>query len=924
MKNSRISLVILSFWAIVLAQITYAGITGKISGFVKDRQNGEPLVGVNVIVNNTFLGATTDIDGAFFILNIPPGVYEVEVDYIGYKKVIVSNILVKVDLTTNLSVDMEEQIIDVGEVINVVAERPLIQKDLTSSSKITTSEEFENTPLETIQDVIQLTAGVTTDENNQMHVRGGRGGEVNYLVDGVAVMDPLYSMRGADINNNAVAEVNVITGGFSAEYGDAMSGIVNVVTKEGSDEFSGSFRYTTDYGISFLSDDWGEQYKGYPFADRSKLDFGYNRFEASLSGYMPGISRLKFFLSTEVRLTDDRNPTIYMMPHHEEEFYSAQFKTTYFIPDPSIKFQLSGFYNRDQQGNYTTNYRYWLDHYYSNSQFGKKLQFKMNHTISTTTFYEVIADYFRTERWVAVRQTDPDKNNYENWYQDYDYKRGAYPDISYNEYEQGFTDVFNPFGVPGLFNAVGDARTYQFRYTDTYTIKANLTSQVNKYNELKTGFELKQYEVRFFDNSLNYDPKPFEDDYQDNPVAGSFYIADKFEYEGIIINAGGRLEYFDSKAYKYLNPYDNTSEKQYAKAKWNIVPRLGISHPISETGVVFYNYGKFFQLPDLRYFFTGINSDLTRGNQILGDPDLNVEETTSYEVGYNQLITEDMALNITAFYKDITGLVQTRLVPAVPSSYYIQTNVDYANVRGFEISLNKRLSNNFGGTVTYTMQVARGTASDATEAYFDYYNDPSQSDPVTGGTRVLPRSDFYLDFDQRHTFNFSGQYSIPKEAGPKVFSIFPLQNTHYSVVYTLASGLPYSPEDEKGRIVGAKNSARLPWTSSFDLRFSKGFTFGEIKVNLFASIYNLFNVQNIIDVYPRTGLPDKDGTVIGTISSRSKSTEEYVPHRDLNHDGIIDSDEARATYLDARAERTKDPLNYGAPRIVRIGLELLF
>jgi len=402
------------------------------------------------------------------------------------------------------------------------------------------------------------------------------------------------------------------------------------------------------------------------------------------------------------------------------------------------------------------------------------------------------------------------------------------------------------------------------------------------------------------------------------------YITDKFEYEGIIINAGTRLEYFDSKAYKYADPYDNTSEKLFAEPKWNIVPRLGISHPISETGVVYYNYGKFFQLPDLRYFFTGINSDLTRGNQILGDPDLDVQETTSYEIGYNQVLAEDLALNVTAFYKDIEGLVQTRLVPAVPNSYFLQVNVDYANVRGFEITLDKRISNNFGGSASYTMQVARGTASDATEAYFDYYNNPSQSDPVTGGTRVLPRSDFFLDFDQRHIFNFSGQVMIPEKSGPELWSTYPFQNMRFSAVYSLASGLPYSPEDEKGRLVGAKNSARLPWTSNFDLRFSKGFKFGDYSLNFFANIYNLFNVVNIMDVYPRTGLPDTDGEVIGTIGTRGKATEEYVPHRDLNNDGTIDSEEARSTYLNARAERTKDPLNYSPPRIVRIGIEFLF
>lgn len=904
----------------MLFQLAFAGTTGKITGVIKDAGSGEPLVGVNVILKGTILGASTDADGYYAILNIPPGVYQVEANYLGYQTTVMSDVLVKVDLNTPLNFQLREEAFELGDVITIVADRPLLQKDATASAAVTTSEQFEDTPLETVQDVIELTAGITGSDRN-IHVRGGREGEVAYFVDGVGVMDPLYNTRGADLNSNSVAEVQVITGGFSAEYGDALSAVVNQVTKEGSEQFTGSIRYTTDQLVSELGSNWGEQYRGYPFAERSKLDFGYSRVETSLSGSVPGLRRVRFFVSNEVRLTDDLDPRLYMLPHQEQEYHSTQGKLTWQINNPQIKFIVSGFHTRDQQGNFNTTNRYFLTNYYSNSRFSDQAVFKMNHVLSPTTFYELTGSYFRTERWFAVRQEDPELSDYDKWWEDYDYKRGAYPDISVNEYAPAFTNVLNPYGIPGVFWGEGDARVYERRSTDTYSIKGNLTSQINQVHELRGGFDVRFYDIFFFSNSLNYDPQPFQDNYSDSPFQMAFYVQDKIDFKGIVVRGGLRLDYFDSKSFKYSDPFDQTSEKLYADPKWRLNPRLGIAHPISETAQIFYNYGKFFQVPQLQYFFTGINSDLSRGNQILGDPDLDVEKTTMYEIGYNQLLSENLSLGITAFYKDIRDLVQTRRVPAIPNPYFQQVNIDFANVRGFEVILNKRMSNNIGGYASYSMQVARGVASDATEAYFDYYNNPNRTDPVTGGTRVIPRADFYLDFDQRHTFKFSGKYALPKGGGPSLFSTKPLQNVIVSAVYNLASGLPYSPEDDRGNLIGLRNSARLPWNSSLDLRVSKAFNFKRFSLNLFGVAYNLLDTQNIVNVYPRTGLPETDG-ITRTSSSISKTSANYVPFRDLNRDGRIDNREAQSTFDEAYASRLNSPFNYGSPRVVRIGIEL--
>ncbi|RMG22209.1 MAG: hypothetical protein D6732_26050, partial [Methanobacteriota archaeon] len=281
----------------------FSGTTGKIVGIVKDKNTGEPLIGVNVLVEGTPLGSTTDIDGSYLILNVPPGTYTLTFQYIGYREVHQSGVKVSVDFTTTVNVEMEEATIELGEAIVVVAKRDVIRKDLTSSQVEVTADDISTIPSENFDDILQLQSGITRDAGGGFHIRGGRSSEVAYWVDGVTITDAFDGSNGVEIENNAIQSLQVISGTFNAEYGQAMSGIINIVTKEGGEKFSGRISsYVGDYvtGDTYGKDD--------PF-DPNRTDQIYlnlddinpadiYNLQGSLSGPVPLTSgKMRFFVN---------------------------------------------------------------------------------------------------------------------------------------------------------------------------------------------------------------------------------------------------------------------------------------------------------------------------------------------------------------------------------------------------------------------------------------------------------------------------------------------------------------------------------------------------------------------------------------------------------------------------------------------------
>ncbi len=276
---------------LLFAAETVLAQAGRITGNVIDSRDRQPLIGVQVIIQGTTQGTTTDLDGNFRILNVRPGTYTVEFRYVGYQTQVIEDVLVRTDLNTELNIRMAEAVIE-GEEVIVRAQRDVVIRDLTSSESRVSREDIERLPVQGVTDIVQLQAGVTVGPGGSLHIRGGRSSEIAYIVDGVRVTDGFDSGRGLIVENQAIEELQVVSGTFNAEYGQATSGIVNIATRSGSNTFRGNINiYGGEYGTGRTN-----LYQGAPAQFGEVNPFHQYNIEASLSG--PIIrDKLTFFVS---------------------------------------------------------------------------------------------------------------------------------------------------------------------------------------------------------------------------------------------------------------------------------------------------------------------------------------------------------------------------------------------------------------------------------------------------------------------------------------------------------------------------------------------------------------------------------------------------------------------------------------------------
>ena len=291
------SVVLLLFLALVPFGI-YASTTGKIAGVVTDKSTGDPLPGVNVIVEGTTLGASTDIDGYYVILNVPPGFYSLKASYIGYTDMVIQEVKVSTDLTTEINLSMEPTTLELGEAIVVTAQRELIRKDETNKVEIRTAEEIQALPIRNLNSLASLTSG-TVESNGLLYVRGGRSNETAYVVDGVVQNELFFGGNRTDVNPNSIEELQVQTGGFQAEYGSIMSGLVIITTQAGSPQYHFSAEGITDEFLPKDNNDFGA------------YSYGYQDYNFTLSGpIVPGFKKLTFFASFQRSIRGDRDPRL--------------------------------------------------------------------------------------------------------------------------------------------------------------------------------------------------------------------------------------------------------------------------------------------------------------------------------------------------------------------------------------------------------------------------------------------------------------------------------------------------------------------------------------------------------------------------------------------------------------------------------------
>ena len=874
-----------------------AGTTGKLTGKVADSKTNEGLIGANIILEGTTIGAATDFDGNFVILNIPPGKYNVRVSAIGYQQVVMENVPISIDLTTTRNFSLVESQVELGEVV-IEAKSEGLKKDITSSQATVSFEQINNLPVAELSDVIELQAGVTKDADGQFHIRGGRTTEIAYWVNGISITDAYDNSRGIQIDNNSVQELQVISGTFNAEYGNAMSGVINTVTKEGGIDYHGNVMlYSGDHMSNFT--------EFFPHVNEINAFANYNA-QGSLSGPVPFTNNeVSFFLSGrsfyddgyifgERRFNPDGSKgdgAVVPMNWHKNYYGQGNFG---YSPVKEIKLNVEGLYSKEDYQDQNQEYRWNPDGDVRKHSESFNATGTVTHMLSSATFYTVKASLFNK---------DFNEYVYENPYD----SRYLHPDSLLNRPEFAF-------------RTKGTNLHRFYRETNTMVGRFDFTSQAAQAHLLKFGGEVKLHELKFDDYNLipleeNGIPVvPFKPaipadtlsnraKYDRKPIEISAYVQDKIEYESVIINLGLRFDFFDSQGsvlqdvtdpniYNPLRPGLNSLTVAERKpffyrgspAKYQLSPRFGIAYPVSDAGVVHFSYGHFLQIPSFQYLFQKGPYQLpTSGTNVgvYGNPDLKPQKTVMYEVGVRQEFNGNYLVDLTLFYRDVRDWITSgpTIVTRNLVTYSIFTNKDYANVKGVTLTMSKQFTDNFSFDLNYTYQLAEGTNSKEDEAFEAA---KGNGEPTLF---LVP-----MDWDQNHLLNATLSAGIDGWRG--------------SLLARYGTGLPYDPEvtsitAERGISSGLlKNSRRIPSQFSLDLKLDKTVPLMGMDITFFTRVFNLLDNRIPTKVFGDTGAPD------------------YTT-KDLN----LGDDPRR---LNTVEEYKKYPDHYGEPRNVQFGFEFSF
>ncbi|UCF78222.1 MAG: TonB-dependent receptor [Candidatus Eiseniibacteriota bacterium] len=818
----------------MLPAICLAGTVGKITGTVVNEETGEPLEHANVEILGTPFGAMALEDGSFLILNVTPGRYDVQASYIGYKPVVITGVVVEPDLTRTIDFQLEQTAIEVMEPIVVEAQRPLVKVDVTSTRSIFLAEEVAALLVDNPVNVINFVSGSTVDAGGT-HIRGGREIEVGYYIDDAPIQDPVQSNAILNLSNQTVNEMVVFTGGFNAEYGNASSGIVNIITSEGTDEFHGSVehRMYLPFQMFWIDTDTGDP-----------LDTDESRQRFTLTGplYRGETADLKFALAGETTEWNDWQPRVEVLDRPGKQRLVDGTVTL-----RSGKTVLKGAFNFEKEKHVSSYDAYRLyervrvpDTWRHTENENYRFALSGSHMLSSNSFIRGSFSVLDAEMEIAQpgKKWDPNLTYQKN--QDlYDL------DLDIRRDEDNFV-------------ISGDNPYYDHQKKRIYSFRGSYTHQRGR-NEIKGGLDLSLYDVQEIDvfaSTQNYYIYTFDV----QPRAGALYLQDKIEFEGLIMNLGARFDFFDPnhKVFKDFNhPYDlnapdtlwhgpNNDQapielERYdsggnylggglvdADVKWKLSPRLGISYPVTDNSYLHMQYGHFFQMPSFDYLYENEKFH-TRGRWLMtGNPDLEAEKTVAYEVGVNHLITTNTAVDLTFFYKDITDMTETVTMgptaesnPQGRENYATFMNAGYGNVRGFEINLKRRHFNNWHYHGAYTFMVAKGFSSNVNEGYLRRFDDEE-----------FPTQQFYLDWDRRHSFLLTSGYSKP-------------DSWSVDLVATYATGAPYTDPKTLSR-KPARNNARYESITNVDVELHKFFRVLGYKTDVFMRVTNVFDQRNLI------------------------------------------------------------------------------
>ncbi len=934
--------------------------TGSILGKMIDEETKGPLPFGNVSIVGTTLGVMTREDGTFLLPNIPAGVHQVMGSYLGYEDRVIKEFRIQAGVAADLILPMTPTIAAETEVIEVTGEKALVEVDLTATTRTITSEEIKSAPVTTVKDVLVQQAGVTI-EDDEIHIRGGRSDETQYRIDGVVVKD-LISGRsgGGEVAASSVSEINVITGGYNAEYGDALSGVIDIKTREGGD----SLRTFTEW----KSDHFPVVGGIYKHFRRDEVNFRSEGPEPithlllPLLGWEPP-GRITYFLSLNAVFADgylpgsgsgNPGPALVdggdlartLRSSYEDNLLGGKFrylsdnwsprlsndwrlfsKLTWRLGNrDKLNFTLSknltidhGFNDppivrRDvtEDTNYPWAYSQRLDHYYTYTKDNSLFSIAWNRLWSRTTTTNA-----RFSRTFSSYHQDVFGRL---WFGDEGYEEGddfALPNCgdSLDVDGDGSPDslVSGPCDRP-YFVDTGDAPRWHDRFIESYSTYVEMTRKLGKRNTLTTGWENSLHNVQYVDIRFPWveDPNNLggsHDLYHVYPTTGAIFVQDGFEFEGFIGNVGLRYDYWfpgeqadEAVKDRSRANYNRAIELEYEKDtrslfgrryKGSLLPRLAVSHPITDHTHLFLNYGHFSQRPSYFYVYSKIASVSSEDFPLVGNLNLNPERAVQYEMGLRHEFSRTLSGDITFFYKDIYDYpTSIRFSKPGQGDFFIYINNDFARSRGFELQLKKRRNPFLSGSVAYSFSVATGKASDP--------NQTQILQQTEGAFSEIGLEEGYLWWNRPHKLSISIDYAVSERTAPeKVPAVFGMRlprDWFINLYYLVRSGRAYTPEDEQGIETAKKFSANAPFNSTLDVRAEKGFRISGSRLKLGIEGRNILNKRFPTRVDPSTG---------------------DVPTIGVGQNQQIPSDpEAR----ESDRIRFQDPSWYSPPRSIWVGL----
>jgi len=902
---------------------------GSISGKVTDKKTGEGLPGVNVMVKGTYYGAATNMDGNYFISGVKSGEYDIEASIIGYKIILKTGNTIVAGETFTYDFLMEETVLSFGEDVIVMGKKPLFDVDETSSMARIRSDEISNKVVSSVEDILAEQIGVTT-QDNEIHIRGGRIDESLFVVDGFSVKDPLSGYSGnLFVNADAIEELEIVTGGYSAEYGQAMSGVVNIKLKEGRDKFEGALKYYSDRIMpdgEHNNSDRIEFNLGGPSILLEKLpklfstdlpgqfSFFINGYGKMYDGNLPVASKIyphRFWSLPS--LSDDQSDKIMekLSPRENNDWHFMYKLTWGWTPKKklSLSYDISmninqGFFMPRAFSSTYFPYRYMniLDEYNTVTRDTRLMSLNWTHTLSTKSFYEINFGQFLTMEHSAVKDL--------NW-GEYEERLDLEP-INYN------LDNTNHDGNIQItygdeFYDTGFAPEWYDLISQNTRLDMDWTYHTANHHKIKSGFEHTITDIQVLDID-----EPWKgasgfganfDYYNARTYFGAFYVQDRIAFEGMTLNIGFRGDYWipgefvenaiadtntviitdDAKALFMEETFRFPWIGDEYRMKARLSPRFGISHPVTDNDVLYFYYGHFSQLPTFQYVYAKINSTSPSTYQVFGNPNLNPKTTVQYELGVKHRFSEDQVLEVKAYWKDMFDYETSQTIhPSNPKyahlSFNMYFNADYARARGVEAIVKSRLLTNWYIDLNFNYSIVTGKSSSPLDNLLVQAGQLSEK-PLGENFMSWDRPiHMFANISYNHPSNWGGSIRLEYESGRRYTRSIP-----DTIIYVNETPYYEGPrEDDRPNYY----ISEIPSTN-VELKLFKMVKLNKFKVKMYLEVENVFNEKIPRRINPYTGRGYGSGEIFGYNLANS-------PNPNL------------------------DPSRFRKPRSIEIGLQLLF